>query len=78
MSNIYRLNTKIRLTMLCLSCFELYSRWVPLGSLLCSERFFCGYSGFLSSPQKATFYLISGSSASKTLFIFLLIYLLRN
>ena len=21
---------KIRLTMLCLSCFELYSRWVPL------------------------------------------------
>ena len=70
MSNIYRLNTKIRLTMLCLSCFELYSRWVPLGSLLCSERFFCGYSGFVSSPQKPTFYLISGSSASKTLFIF--------
>ena len=26
---IYRLNTKIRLTMLCLSGFELYSRWVP-------------------------------------------------
>ena len=29
---IYRkllLNTKIRSTMLCLSCFELYSRWVP-------------------------------------------------
>ena len=25
---IYRLNTKIRLTMLCLSGFELYSRWV--------------------------------------------------
>ena len=25
-----RLNTKIRLTMLCLSGFELYSRWVPL------------------------------------------------
>ena len=25
-----RLNTKIRLTMLCLSSFELYSRWVPL------------------------------------------------
>ena len=23
-------NTKIRLTMLCLSGFELYSRWVPL------------------------------------------------
>ena len=27
---IYRLNTKIRLRMLCLSGFELYSRWVPL------------------------------------------------
>ena len=27
---MYRLNTKIRLTMLCLSGFELYSRWVPL------------------------------------------------
>ena len=27
---MYRLNTKIRLTMLCLSEFELYSRWVPL------------------------------------------------
>ena len=27
---IYRLNTKIRLTMLCFSGFELYSRWVPL------------------------------------------------
>ena len=25
-----RLNTKTRLTMLCLSGFELYSRWVPL------------------------------------------------
>ena len=27
---MYRLNTKTRLTMLCLSGFELYSRWVPL------------------------------------------------
>ena len=27
---MYRLNTKIRLTMLCLSRFLLYSRWVPL------------------------------------------------
>ena len=27
---MYRLNTKIRLTMLCLSGFELYSRWMPL------------------------------------------------
>ena len=26
----YRFNTKMRLTMLCLSGFELYSRWVPL------------------------------------------------
>ena len=27
---MYRLNSKIRLTMLCLSGFELYSRWVSL------------------------------------------------
>ena len=27
---IYRLNTKIRSTVLCLSGFELHSRWVPL------------------------------------------------
>ena len=27
---MYRLNTKIRLTMLFFSGFELYSRWVPL------------------------------------------------
>ena len=27
---VYRVNTKILLTMLCLSGFELYSRWVPL------------------------------------------------
>ena len=33
------LNTKIRLTMLCLSGFELYSRWMPLRSL--SLFFFC-------------------------------------
>ena len=30
---IYRLNTKIRLTMLCLSGFEQNSRWVPLSHL---------------------------------------------
>ena len=30
---MYRLNTKIRLTMLCLSGFELHSRWVPLLNL---------------------------------------------
>ena len=29
-ADIYRLNIKIRSTMLCLSVFELYSRWVPL------------------------------------------------
>ena len=28
--HIYRLNNKILLTILCLSGFELYSRWVPL------------------------------------------------
>ena len=28
--SVYRLNTQIRSTMLCLSDFELYSRWVPL------------------------------------------------
>ena len=27
---MHRLNTKTRLIMLCLSGFELYSRWVPL------------------------------------------------
>ena len=27
---IYRLNTRTRSTMLCLSGFKLYSRWVPL------------------------------------------------
>ena len=31
---IYRLNTKIRLTVLRLSGFELYSRWVPLNNAL--------------------------------------------
>ena len=29
---IYRLNTKVRSTMLCLCGFEIYSRWVPLYS----------------------------------------------
>ena len=31
---MYRLNTKIRLTMLCLIGFELYSRWVPLNEVV--------------------------------------------
>ena len=35
---MYRLNTKIRLTMLCLSGFKLYSRWVPL-----TGRYICSY-----------------------------------
>ena len=30
---MYRLNTKIRSTVLCLSGFELYSRWVPLRNM---------------------------------------------
>ena len=36
---IYRLNTKIRLTMLCLSGFELYSSWVPASYALVTRRF---------------------------------------
>ena len=35
---IYGLYTKIRLTMLCLSGFELYPRWVPLLVLLYALR----------------------------------------
>ena len=31
---MYRLNTKIRLTILCLSDFELCSRWVPLPTII--------------------------------------------
>ena len=30
-------------------------KWFVVGSLLCSESFFSGYSGFSSSPQKPTF-----------------------
>ena len=30
---MYRLNTKISLAMLCLSGFELHSRWVPLNQI---------------------------------------------
>ena len=33
---MYRLTTKIGLTILCLSGFELYSRWVPLSFALLS------------------------------------------
>ena len=35
---MYRLNTKIRLTMLRLSGFDLHSRWVPLDSVLRLSR----------------------------------------
>ena len=38
---MYRLNAKIRLTMLCLSGFELYSRWVPLSDILRLGRLCC-------------------------------------
>ena len=37
---IYRLNTKIRLTMLFLGGFELYSRWVPLKRVSCEAEHF--------------------------------------
>ena len=49
--------------------------WVEfvVGSLLFSARFSSGYSGFLSSPWRPTFDSISGSSTSKTLFIYLFI-----
>ena len=36
------LNAEIRLTMLCVSGFELYSRWVPLNSL---NKFFQSFHG---------------------------------
>ena len=37
---MYRLNTEIRLTMLCLIGFELYFRWVPLkfNALTCTKQ----------------------------------------
>ena len=47
---IYRLNTKIRLTMLCLSGFDLYSRWVPL---------------ILFSPYELKIQLLDAKSAIK-------------
>ena len=34
------LNSKIRLTMLCLSRFELYSRWVPLMYDFIGQKYF--------------------------------------
>ena len=49
MPYIYRLNTKIRLTMLCLSVFELYSRWV---SLKCGKNKHDAISWKLSKAQE--------------------------
>ena len=47
--------------MLCLSGFELYSRWVPLISkrkgqqcLLMSERFLCSCDGFCGASEQGT------------------------
>ena len=45
MPYVYHLNTKIRLTMLCLSGFDLYSRWVPLLLRLCLMRVIIGREG---------------------------------
>ena len=59
---MYRLNTKIHLTMLCLSGFELYSRWVPL-----KEKDVQRFDD-LSSPRKRK---RSRSSKSATLLLFL-------
>ena len=42
---MYRLTTKIGLTILCLSSFELYSRWVPLiisVTVFATVVLFCG------------------------------------
>ena len=48
---MYSLNTKIRLTMLCLNGFELYSRWVPL--LKQDLLLFCMfYSLFQNGPRE--------------------------
>ena len=46
----YRLNTKIRLTMLCLSGFELHSRWVPLGLQFGTSN--CYKSSALTAPPR--------------------------
>ena len=35
---IYRLNIKMRLTMLCLSGFELYARWMPLNNRVSEDH----------------------------------------
>ena len=42
---IYRLNTEILLTTLCLSVFELYRRWIPLFSV--------GYKGKYGEIKRA-------------------------
>ena len=47
---MYRLNTKIRLTMLCLSGFELYSRWVPL-TMLHGAKSLTGFKVCATTPN---------------------------
>ena len=64
---MYRLNTKIRLTMLCLSGFELYSRWVPLSIQ-------CGPSCPLHSlHSKETVYLNSVRVVVSEIFVALIL-----
>ena len=51
-ANIYRLNTKIRLTMLFLCSFELYSRWVPLkqhATAYCTDNLRVYYSHYMQN-----------------------------
>ena len=50
---IYRLNTKIHLTMPCLSGFELYSRWV---SLMYNSVVFVGNKRSLESQSQGCYY----------------------
>ena len=54
---MYRLNSKIRLTTVCLSGFELYSRWVPLSSGHISES--TGRDSFLGHKARATYWVLS-------------------
>ena len=46
---MYRLNTKIRLTMLCFSGFELNSRWVSLIAVL--DKMYVEGPALLNSKQ---------------------------
>ena len=63
MANIYRLNTKIRLTGL--SGFELYSRWVPLRKLpRCLRRRSCRLTFFVAGKNVAYHFKILHASAA--------------